>query len=275
MQGSLVNRLGDVLVVGGGRMGTAIAQGILSVPGMSKDSVTIANPSQGKRERIERELGVRTVESARDGMPARCVILAVKPNVIPQAVDALRAGGIDASSLVISIAAGVSTAKIEGMLGIEAPVVRVMPNTPLTCGYGMSAISGGAYATSEDLELVRSLFAQMGKAVVVDESQQDVVCAVSGSGPAYFELFAQRIALTAQELGMPYDVALELAMQTMLGTAQLIDQTGQSLEDAIDSVCSPGGTTLAALDAMRAAGLEDAIASGVEAAAARSKELGA
>lgn len=256
-------------------MGTAIAQGILSIPGMSRDSIIIANPGKEKRERIQSELGVRTVEAAQDGMPARCVILAVKPNFIPQAIDSLQAGGIDASTLVISIAAGVSTAKIEGMLGIDAPVVRVMPNTPLTCGCGMSAISGGAHVAADDLVLVQSLFAQMGKAVVVDEALQDVVCAVSGSGPAYFELFAQRIALTAQELGMPYDVALELAMQTMLGTAQLIDQTGQSLEDAIDSVCSPGGTTLAALDAMRSAGVEDAIASGVKAAAARSKELGA
>lgn len=275
MDNNLINRLGKVLIVGGGRMGQAIAQGILHIDGMSKDALVIANPGQEKRTHIEKELGVSTVAQAQDAMPAQTIVLAVKPNIIPDVAAVLSTTGIDESTLVISIAAGVSTQKLNKMLGSNIPVVRVMPNTPLVCGYGMSAVSGGEYASDEDCELVRSLFAQMGKAVIVDESQQDTVCAVSGSGPAYYELFAQVITQTAQDLGMPYDIALELAMQTMLGTAQLIDQTGQSLEDAIDAVSSPGGTTVAALDAMRSGNVESAIANGVKAAAARSKELGA
>ena len=115
----------------------------------------------------------------------------------------------------------------------------------------------------------------MGSAIIVDESEQDIVCAVSGSGPAYFELFAEVIAQSATELGMRYEDALELVMQTMLGTSRLILETRQSLPDAIDAVSSPGGTTVAALDAMRKAGVQDAIKDGVVAATRRSKELGA
>ena len=139
----------------------------------------------------------------------------------------------------------------------------------------MSAVSAGSSASASDCELVRSLFASMGHAIIVDESEQDIVCAVSGSGPAYFELFAEVIAQSATELGMCYDDALELVMQTMLGTALLITETGQSLPDAIDAVSSPGGTTVAALDAMRARGVQEALQDGVIAAARRSKELGA
>ncbi len=275
MENTIVNGLGTVLIVGGGRMGQAIAQGLLRIDGMSADALTIANPGQEKRDRIEREFGVRTVENAASGMPARCVVLAVKPAKVPEACSALVEAGIDASTLVISIAAGVSTSKIADLLGADIPIVRVMPNTPLVCGCGMSAVSGGAAASAEDCELVRSLFASMGQAIIVDESEQDVVCAVSGSGPAYFELFAEVIAQSAVKLGMDYEDARDLVLQTMLGTARLVIEMGQSLPDAIDAVSSPGGTTVAALDAMRGAGVEEALEDGVNAAARRSKELGA
>ena len=256
-------------------MGQAIAQGILRMDGVSPDALTIANPGSDKREHIERTMGVRTVADAVAGMPARCVILAVKPNKISEACASLVDAGIDASTLVISVAAGVSTLKLADMLGADIPIVRVMPNTPLVCGCGMSAVSAGAAASEQDCEFVRALFASMGSAIIVDESEQDAVCAVSGSGPAYFEFFAETIAQSAVELGMCYEDALELVMQTMLGTARLILETGQSLPDAIDAVSSPGGTTVAALDAMRKAGVQDALKDGVIAAARRSKELGA
>lgn len=275
MENAIATQLETVLIIGGGRMGQAIAQGILRMDGVSPDALTIANPGSDKREHIERTMGVRTVADAVAGMPARCVILAVKPNKISEACASLVDAGIDASTLVISVAAGVSTLKLADMLGADIPIVRVMPNTPLVCGCGMSAVSTGAAASEQDCEFVRALFASMGSAIIVDESEQDAVCAVSGSGPAYFEFFAETIAQSAVELGMCYEDALELVMQTMLGTARLILETGQSLPDAIDAVSSPGGTTVAALDAMRKAGVQDALKDGVIAAARRSKELGA
>ena len=275
MKNTIANGLQNVLIVGGGRMGQAIAQGILRIDGVSADNLTVANPGREKREHIAAELGVRTVASASAGMPASCVILAVKPAKVPEVCAELVDAGIDAATLVISIAAGVSTSKISYVLGADVPVVRVMPNTPLLCGCGMSAVSAGSVASEQDCEFVRALFASMGQAIIVDESEQDIVCAVSGSGPAYFELFAETIAQTASSLGMRYEDARELILQTMLGTARLVIETGQSLPDAIDAVSSPGGTTVAALDAMRAAGIEEALKDGVAAAAPRSKELGA
>lgn len=275
MKNTIANELQNVLIVGGGRMGQAIAQGMLRIDGMSANNLTIANPGQEKRDHIAAELGVRTVASAAAGIPASCVVLAVKPAKVFEVCAELVDAGIDATTLVISIAAGVSTDKIANVLGAGVPVVRVMPNTPLLCGCGMSAVSAGSAASDQDCELVRALFASMGQAIIVDESEQDVVCAVSGSGPAYFELFAEVIAQTAASLGMRYEDARELVLQTMLGTARLVIETGQSLPDAIDAVSSPGGTTVAALDAMRTAGVEEALKDGVVAAARRSKELGA
>lgn len=275
MKNDIAHELGNVLIVGGGRMGQAIARGILRIEGMRPESIVVANPGAAKRARITAELGIRCVESADQGLPARTVIIAVKPHQVPDVAGALVAGGMGAGARIVSVAAGISTARLAEMIGNEFPIVRVMPNTPLVCGQGMSAVSGGETASDQDCELVRALFASMGRAIIVEERQQDAVCAVSGSGPAYFELFCELISRSAEDLGLPYETALELALQTMRGTAMLIQETGQSLPDAIDAVSSPGGTTIAALDAMHARGIDEAVADGVTAAARRSKELGA
>lgn len=256
-------------------MGQAIARGILRIEGFDADDLVVANPGAAKRAAIEKDLAVATVADAVEAMPAQTIILAVKPAKIADVARSLAECGIASESLVISIAAGISTQTLVDALGGHASVVRVMPNTPLVVGCGMSAASGAAGCSQRFVELTQELFASMGKAVVVDEKFQDIVCAASGSGPAYFELFAELIAQQAKALGLEYDVALELVMQTMLGTAKLIMETGQSLPDAIDAVSSPGGTTVAALDAMRSHDIEQAIRSGVSAAAARAKELGA
>lgn len=271
---TISKRLGSVLIVGGGRMGTAICAGLLNIEGMTPARITVANPGEAKRVALSSEYGVNTVADATAALPADTVILAVKPGVVCEVARSLSEAGLR-DALVVSVAAGVSTDKIAAALEGNAQVVRVMPNTPLLCGFGMSAISGGADATPETCELVRELFATMGHAVIVDEDKQDIVTAISGSGPAYFELVVETMARSGEKLGLDYDTSLELALQTMYGTAALIDKTRQDLPAAIEAVSSPGGTTVAALDAMRSAGLAEALDKGVAAAAARSKELGA
>lgn len=275
MENEISRELGNVLIVGGGRMGQAIARGMLRIEGMRAESIVIANPGAAKRAQITADLGIRCVEFADQGLPARTIIIAVKPHQVPDVAAALVAGGVGMGTRIVSVAAGISTSRLSEMIGNQLPIIRVMPNTPLVCGQGMSAVSGGATASAQDCELVRALFASMGRAIVVEEGQQDAVCAVSGSGPAYFELFCEIISRAADDLGLPYEVALELVLQTMRGTAALIQETGQSLPDAIDAVSSPGGTTVAALDAMHAHGIDEALAAAVSAAARRSKELGA
>lgn len=273
MNSSIPERLGRVLIVGGGHMGQAICAGLLGIEGMRPSDVCVVNPGTEKRLQIEDTYDCNTVASAPEGLPADTIVLAVKPGVVPGVVDELAHAGID-GALVISVAAGVATEKIEDRLPAGTEVVRVMPNTPLVCGRGMSAVSAGSQVSEGHLELVCELFGAMGHALVVPEAQQDIVTAVSGSGPAYFELVVEVLARAAERLGMEYPVARELALQTMRGTAELVEATDADLPGAIEAVSTPGGTTAAALSAMRTHGLEEALEAGVVAAAERSRELG-
>lgn len=274
MDNALSGSLGRVAIIGGGNMGSAVCAGLLGIPGMQPEHITVANPGEPKRRLLEQRYGVRTVESAAQALPADTVFIAVKPAIVPQVAAELAQAGLG-GALVVSVAAGVSTAKLSAALGGAEQVVRVMPNTPLTVGAGMSGVSGGQHASAQNVELVRSVFEQMGGAVVVPEDKQDVVTAISGSGPAYFEMFLRGMARQGQELGLEYESALQLALNTMYGTAVMLRQSGQGLDEAIKAVSSPGGTTVAALGAMEQAGVEQGIAAGVAAAAKRSAELGA
>ena len=274
MSGKTAEALGHVLIVGGGNMGQALCAGLLRIEGVRSAAVTVAEPGEEKRASIEVALGAATVASAEQALPADTIIIAVKPNVVPSVCRQLAQAGIGGAR-VVSIAAGVATAKLEAALPQGTPVVRVMPNTPLLVGQGMSAVCGGSQAGEGDVQLVREVFASMGRAVILSEDKMDAVTALSGSGPAYFELVCETLARSAEELGIPYETGCELAVQTMLGTAQLLEQTGQSLPSAIEAVSSPGGTTVAALGAMREGGIEQALDAGVKAAARRSAELGA
>ena len=255
-------------------MGQAICSGLLGCEEIGPEDICVANPGAQKREHIEKTYGVRTVRDAREGLPADVIVLAVKPNIVCEVASQLAETGIG-RALLISIAAGVSTARLEACFAAAVPVVRVMPNTPLRVGAGMSVLSAGAHASDEQVTLARALFSSMGHALVVPESSMDAVTAISGSGPAYFELVAETIARSGEELGLAYETARELAVQTMYGTAALLEETGQDLAEAIEEVSSPGGTTVAALDAMRENGLEKALRAGVRAAERRSFELGA
>lgn len=266
--------LGRVLIVGGGSMGQAICAGMIAAGVVAPQQLTVANPGQVKREALAARYGVATVADACDALPADVIILAVKPKIVCEVAAQLSAAGTR-GALVISIAAGVSTGKLAACFDAGQAIVRVMPNTPLLVGEGMSVASPGACADEAAMEKVRAIFACMGSFAVVEESLQDVVTAVSGSGPAYFELVCETLARRAQELGLEYGTARTLALQTMKGTAVLVEETGQDLPSAIEAVSSPGGTTVAALEAMRAAGLVTAVANGVSAATQRSKELGA
>ncbi|MGN0072226.1 MAG: pyrroline-5-carboxylate reductase [Coriobacteriales bacterium] len=275
MTSTLASGLGRVAIIGGGNMGSAVCAGLLGIPGMEACNITVANPGEDKRRALQERFGVRTVERAAQALPADTVFIAVKPAIVPQVAAELLQAGLGEDTLVVSVAAGVSTAKLSAALGGAQQLVRVMPNTPLTVGAGMSGVSGGQHASAQNVELVRCVFEQMGGAVVVPEDKQDVVTAISGSGPAYFELFLKAMAQQGCELGLEYESALQLALNTMYGTAVMLRQSGQDLDEAIKAVSSPGGTTVAALGAMGQAGVEEGIAAGVAAAAKRSAELGA
>ena len=259
-------------VIGGGRMGEAIVGGLLESGTLLAEQVVVAEPAEARRADLTAEYGIRGVASGVEALPASMVILAVKPQVI----DSVVADIADklAGSLVVSIAAGVTCLRLEGLLPMGTAVVRVMPNTPALVGAGMSVVSGGSSATAEQVELVRMIFGALGKVIVLDERHQDAAMAISGAGPAYFAIVIDALARAGVRQGLPRDIAQTLAVQTMYGTARLIDEGDLHPEALVDGVTSPGGTTIAAVEALESRAVRSAFAEAVAAAVHRAKELG-
>lgn len=260
-------------IVGGGRMGEAIAAGLISSGALAPSAIAVAEPSQDRREVFARH-GIDAVADAHViAAEAEIVLLAVKPQVI-DAVVAHIADHIAPGTLVVSIAAGITTSRLESLLPDRTAVVRVMPNTPAMVGAGMAVVSGGAEAREEQVERVRRLFEAVGEALVLPERAQDAATAISGSGPAYAALFIDALTDAGVTQGLSREVAGRLAIQTFKGTAQMLSITGMPPQELIDGVSSPGGTTVAALEALEAGGVRPAISAGVAAAVKRAKELG-
>ncbi|MGN0046382.1 MAG: pyrroline-5-carboxylate reductase [Eggerthellaceae bacterium] len=271
--------LTSVALVGGGKMGEAIMAGWLQategpVAELSPASFQVANPGAERQQYLRDTYGVACVDDASCLSAAQIVVLAVKPQVLPEVLPVVAQLPFLADSLVVSIAAGYTTSRIESFLPEGTHVVRVMPNTPLMVGSGASCLCAGSCATSEELHLAEKLFCSLGKAWVVEESALDAVCAVSGSGPAYVAALIEAMAEGAVRAGLPREFGEALATQTAYGTAKLMLVREQGSEKTRVDVCSPGGTTLAGLDAMNAAGFGEAVAKGVVAAYERSIELG-
>ncbi|MBI5230696.1 MAG: pyrroline-5-carboxylate reductase [Coriobacteriales bacterium] len=254
-------------------MGEAIVHGLVLSGALDAGRIVVAEPNETRRTEFSAAHAVRVVADGADALAgAGIVILAVKPQVIDPVLSSLAAHIGDA--LVVSIAAGITTARLESLLPSGTAVVRVMPNTPAMVGEGMTVISGGTEATSEDVELARRIFAALGEAVVIDEAHQDAATAISGSGPAYMALIVDALARAGVRQGLTREVAQRLAVQTMKGTATLIEESGLHPEALIDQVASPGGTTIAALEALEKGRVRSAIMAAVDAAAKRAKELG-
>ena len=201
------------------------------------------------------------------------MVLAVKPQIM-DAVLADMAPFVKQRHLVISIAAGVPLGRIEGALPENTRVVRVMPNTPALVHAGAAAYCPGHAALPEDLQLVHSIFCSVGQAVMVSESLMDAVTGLSGSGPAYVFSFIQGMTDAGVREGLPRPVALELVVQTVLGSAVLCMETGRSPSELSEMGTSPGGTTIAGLYALEKGAFRASIMDAVRAAALRSRELG-
>jgi pyrroline-5-carboxylate reductase len=181
---------------------------------------------------------------------------------------------IDDKKIVISIAAGVALAKIEKALKDTSRVVRVMPNTPALVLAGAAALAGGKNATADDLALVQGIFSYVGRAVIVEEKLMDAVTGLSGSGPAYVFLIIDALSDGGVKAGLPRPLALELAAQTVFGSAKMVLETKEHPAKLRDMVTSPGGTTIEGLHALEKGKLRATLMNAVEAATARSRELG-
>ncbi len=271
-----------IAIVGGGKMGEAIMGGWIAAEAAPADvldahNFVVANPGEPRRMFLQEHYGVACVADACEIERADIVVLAVKPQVMMGVLEGIAAlpayAGGSAGPLFVSIAAGLSTERLQAALAPGARLVRTMPNTPLLVGAGVTAVTGGDAATSADVELVRALFSCLGTACVVEEEAIDAVGALSGSGPAYVAAFVEALRDAGVACGLDAALSESLAFETVRGTAELMACTGQDAESTRVAVCSPGGTTLAALEAMDKAGFSPAVAAGLAAAVRRSKEL--
>jgi pyrroline-5-carboxylate reductase len=265
-------------VIGGGKMGSALVAGLLSSERLEPEQIVVAEPVAKRRDELSSHYGVRAVEDGSEAARgADVVLLAVKPQQIDSVVRnigaAIRKASDGHPALVISIAAGVTTARLEKLLGKGVPVIRVMPNQAALAGMAVSAISGGADASEEDLTLASELLGAVGATVLIGENLQDAATALSGSGPAYVYLFAEGLIQAGLRQGLSRDQATLLVVETIRGAGEMLKRGGHPAE-LTDAVASPGGTTIAALEALEMTGFRAALFAAVEAAVERARELG-
>jgi len=261
--------------IGAGRMATALAKGCARAGLVQAKSVLASDPSEDARQRFARDVpGAKAVAANAAVLAgADTIVLAVKPQVMAKALADIRAS-IEPRHLVVSIAAGVTLARLADGLPAKTRLVRVMPNTPCLIGQGVSCFSRGPTASKDDAVVVRQLLTSVGAAYEVDESQLDAVTGLSGSGPAFVYTVIEALAEGGAAMGLPAELALDLAARTALGAASMVLETRLSPAELRDQVTSPGGTTLAGLEALRRDGAPAALRAAVEAATKRSAELG-
>lgn len=258
--------------IGGGNMAEAILKGLIA-GGMEPRSITVADPVQARRSHLATTLQVKTTDDNNEAVQAsELILLAVKPQMAASVLSALD-GSVTPQQLVISVMAGISTSLVEESLQHNCRVIRAMPNTPALVLSAATAICPGRRATDADLGLAKELFSMVGSVYQVGERQMDAVTGLSGSGPAYVFSFIEALADAGVKNGLPRDVAYGLALQTVRGAAELLQQTGEHPAVQRDRVSSPGGTTIAALHTLENGRLHGLIMDAVDAAVKRSKEL--
>ena len=236
-----------------------------------KDLVVVERSEQRRVELADQ--GFEASDQLAAAAGADVVLLATKPQDVPAVLSEL-ANYVDAAATVVSLAAGVRTAAIEEALVDGVAVVRAMPNTPAVIGLGVFGVSPGSAVSSADLQEVVDLLSAGGDVVVVDESRQDAVTAISGSGPAYLFYLAEHMITAGVAAGLDAETAKTLAVQTLNGAAQLLSQSGEPAEELRRRVTSPNGTTHAAITTFDQLGVGAGIEAGVRAAIGRSAELG-
>jgi pyrroline-5-carboxylate reductase len=260
--------------LGAGKMAQALAGGFLNAGLVAGDHILAADPSKAAREAFSKATGARTSASNREVVEGcKVLVLAVKPAQVPDVLSEIR-DSFAPGHLLVSIAAGISLAKIEAGLGPSARVIRVMPNTPALVGASASAFATGKSATAQDAELAQKLLSAVGLAFEVKESLLDAVTGLSGSGPAYVYLIIEALSDGGVAAGLPRDVASKLAAQTVLGSARMVLETGLHTAALKDMVASPGGTTIEGLHELEKGRLRATLMSAVRAAAEKSRKLG-
>jgi len=260
-----------VAVLGVGKLGEALLSGLLRA-GRSPQEIVVTARRKERAEALTEKYGVEVIDNRTAAKVADVLLLTVKPQDMGALLAELR-GTVPSDRLVVSMAAGITTATIEAALESGTPVVRVMSNTPVLVDEAMSAISAGSHAGEEHLALTEELLRPVGQTIRVPEAQQDAVTALSGSGPAYFFYLVEAMTDAGILLGLPRQVAHDLIVQTALGSALMLRDSGEHPVKLREAVTSPAGTTINAIRVMEDHGVRAAMLSALEAARDRSQQL--
>jgi pyrroline-5-carboxylate reductase len=266
---------GKVAFIGGGNMARALVGGML-VAGYEPAHILISEPLAENRERLREEFpGTVIRENNADVIgEAECVVLAVKPQILPDVCKPLAAAAQQNRPLIISIAAGVRSGDIDAWLGGGLSVVRVMPNQPALLRLGISGMYANDRTNEKQRRAASNIVSTTGPVIKVDtEDDIDAVTAVSGTGPAYFYLLVDMLVTVAEQMGLDHDAALALVLETARGAGEMAEQSGETMETLIARVRSPGGTTAAAFDYIDSTNFRDIFSAAVIAARDRAKDL--
>ena len=266
-----MNQQSKVAVIGAGVMGEALIVALIS-SGVNSNRITISEKREDRAQELIAKYSINSSELASNVANADALLLVVKPQDMGSALEEIK-GSINPDAVVITFAAGKTISFISNGLGTSNPVVRVMPNTPTLVGAGMAAASMGAGVTAAQREFVLDFLGATGKVIEVSEDLQDAVTATSGSGPAYFFAFVEAMVAGAKDLGLSQEDATTLTVQTIVGAAKLLDESGKSATTLRENVTSPNGTTAAALASFASADLNSMVAKAMKAARDRSQEL--
>lgn len=265
-----------IVFIGGGNMARSLIAGLIA-GGTPAAALRVAEPVAELREALARDFGVNVFDDAIDAVSgADTWLFAVKPQVMRAVCENLAVQARATRPLVVSIAAGITAAQLDRWLGGGIAVVRCMPNTPALLGAGVTGLFANAQVTADGRARAESLLTSAGKTVWIgDEAKMDAVTAVSGSGPAYVFLLAEAMEAAARQQGLPDEAARTLVLQTVLGAARMLTESGEPPDELRRRVTSPGGTTQAAIETFEAGGFRELVAKAIDKATERGRQLSA
>lgn len=270
----MANGINRLTIIGAGAMGAAFASGVISAGLLEAGSITLADVDEARLKQVADKLGVSFTTSNQEACRGADVILiAVKPGIVFDVLSDI-SEVINTDQLLISIAAGVKLSAIELELPDEIGVIRAMPNTPCQIGAGAIGFSRGGFVSEEQAARASSIFDAVGLSYEVSDKQLDAVTGLSGSGPAYVYVMIEALSDAGVRVGLPRNIATDLAAQTVYGAAKMVLETREHPAKLKDQVTSPGGTTIAGVEALERNGFRSALIEAVKAATHRSEELG-
>lgn len=262
-----------ICFIGGGKMASAVLKGIINSKWAKASEIIVSDKNESALAALKNNYGVNTASDNKEAAKnAEIVLFAVKPFVIKDVLEELK-DIITGRQLILSIAAGISIDTLE-QYAKQAPVIRIMPNTPALVNEGMSALCRGHYAKSEHMQKAEEIFSSIGKVIETEEKYIDVITAVSGSGPAFYYYIINEIAKAGEMLGLDYDTALKLSAQTAYGSAKMIAESGASPEQLIINVTTPGGCTAAGNEVLKQRNIAAILHEAVDKTAKKASELG-